>query len=334
MKYVKLFEEFEEDKWWKKYTKYQLSAYPTNVPEDKVKIDLTGDIDTHPVMTWDSPTTGKKIYAYTKARMDAQKEKKYERIEGMSDEQIERIKVKCHETLTGNESDDLKQAAAIVSIIAQTGLRPGSIQGFEKTKNRGVMTLSPDNIEIYGSKIKLNFTGKSYKDNTAEIDDGVLAHYIEQKLPKSKDFVFDISKSSVEDYYKKTLNMGKFKIKDLRTFIANKIAKYFLEHDPSLPPPVPKNPSEIKRLIKTKLKHAFEVVSKKLNNSPAMAKSSYVDPEIIEDWLKDLGIEQKILVAEEENIESHEEKTIGNAPIYKLPKWWDSDDIELINIKK
>lgn len=60
MKYMKLFEEYKDDKWWNKYKKYDLSVYPTNVPEEKVKVDLSGDIDTHPVLVWDSPTTGKK----------------------------------------------------------------------------------------------------------------------------------------------------------------------------------------------------------------------------------------------------------------------------------
>lgn len=328
MKHVKLFENFD-DKWWKKYTKYELSAYPTNVPKDKVKIDLTGDIDTHPVMTWYSPTTGKKVYAYTKARVEAQKLEKYDRIGKISDEQIEKIKVVCHATLTNpDSSDDAQQAAAIVSIIVQTGLRPGSAEGFGKTKNRGVMTLAPKNVEIKDNKITLDFVGKSYKENTAEIDDGVLAHYLEGRMNNSKEFVFDVSKYAVEHYYKETLNMGKFKIKDLRTYIANKIAKYFLEHDPAMPPPVPEQPSMIKKLVKTKLKHAFEFVSKKLNNSPAMTKNSYVDPHVINEWLSDLGVVPANVTESVETVD-RDQKFVGNAPVYDLPNWWDSD-VELI----
>lgn len=334
MKHLKLFEEFEEDKWWKKYTKYNLSAYPTNVPEKDVKIDLSGDIDKHPVMTWNSPKTGKKVYAYTKARMDAQKELKYGRIEQMDDEQLEKIKVKCHEILTGQGSDETKQAAAVICIIAQTGLRPGSKKGFEKTENRGVSTLAKENIEINASHITLNFTGKSFKHNTSEIEDGVLAYYLEEQMEDKgpKDFVFDVSSDVIDRFYKKTLEMGNFKIKDLRTFIANKIAKDFLENDPEMPPPVPLKSSEIKKLVKIKLKHAFEVVSKKLNNSPAMAKSSYVDPAVIEDWLDELGIAPKVIDEDEEAPIKETPKFIGNAPVYKLPKWWDSD-IELVKVK-
>lgn len=251
----------------------------------------------------------------------------------MSDEQLERIKVKCHELLTGLESEETKEAAAIISIIAQIGLRPGSVAGFEKTENRGVSTLTPENFKIHNSHITLDFIGKSFKHNTAEIEDGVLAYYLEERIKtkEPKKFLFGVSKDIIERFYKKTLEMGDFKIKDLRTFIANKIAKEFLENDPEMPPPVPVDPTEIKKVVKKKLHRAFEVVSKKLNNSPAMAKSSYVDPSIIESWLEELGIEEpKHEMAEVVESESSDnQKFIGNAPVYDLPHWWNSD-IELV----
>lgn len=339
-KHIKLFEDFVSEKvnqteqWWKKYTKYQLSVYPVNIPEDDVTVDLSGDIDSHPVMTWNSPTTGKKVYSYTKARMDAQKSDKYDRISKMSDEQIERIKVKCHEDiLTG--ADDVAQAAAVLCIIAQTGLRPGSVEGFDKTENRGVLTLGPDNVTVNGSQVQLEFVGKSYKDNIANIDDGVLANYLDNKIKSrhGENFLFNVSKGAVDAYYKRTLNMDGFKIKDLRTFVANKIAKWFLNSSNEMPPPVPDKPAEIKKAVKNKLKHTFEYVSNKLNNSPAMAKNSYVNPAVIDEWLDKLGIRPAVIAEDSDKPEVHAPvKFLGNAPVYNLPEWWD-DDIELVKDK-
>ncbi len=293
---------------------------------------MSGDIDTHPVMTWISPTTGNKVHSYTKARMEAQKEQKYARLENLTDDEVEHIKAKCHDDIVSPSTDDsTKEAAAVISIIAQTGLRPGSKGGFLQTKNRGVITLSKDNIKINGDKITLNFVGKSYQDNTAEIKDGSLAHYLETRMKENSDFIFDISNKTVENYYKNTLNMKKFKIKDLRTYTAGKVAKWFLKNDKSSPPPVPTKSTEIKKLVKEKLKKAFEYVSKKLNNTPAMAKNSYVNPAIITDWLDELGI--KPVVISEEKMENETPKEfIGNAPVYNLPNWWDNDEIELKKI--
>jgi len=331
MRHLKLFEAFDKDKeepWWKEFTKYQLSAYPVNIPKEDVTVDLTGDIDSKPVMTWNSPKTGKKVYSYTKKRVDAQKALKYARIEKLSNKQIENIKAKCYEDiLSETTSEDTKEAAAIVCIITETGLRPGSRKGFQTTQNRGVITLSKDNVTIDGPNISLDFTGKSYKHNVSEIEDGILANYLETKITgNGEDFVFNITKSVVDRYYKMSLGMKGFKIKDLRTYIAGKIAKWFLKKHKVKTT----DPKSIKKEIKDILKETFDYVSQKLNNSPAMAKGSYVNPVIITDWLDSLGI-QPTLITEDTPEELEKPKEfIGNAPLYAMPDWWDDEDIDLV----
>ena len=85
MRHITSYNLFEgkEEPWWAEYKKYELSAYPVNIPREDVTIDLTGDIDSKPVMTWHSLKTGKKVYAYNKTRVDAQKAKKYDRIDSL-----------------------------------------------------------------------------------------------------------------------------------------------------------------------------------------------------------------------------------------------------------
>jgi len=96
MRHLKLFENFNSEPWWKEYKKYDLHTYPVNIPKEDVHVDLSGDIDTHPVLTWHSPKTGKKVYAYTKARMAAQSDKKYARIGKLSSRKVGSIKTRCH----------------------------------------------------------------------------------------------------------------------------------------------------------------------------------------------------------------------------------------------
>jgi len=323
--------------WWKKYVKYQLTKYPIKVPEDQVEINLTGDIDTHAVMVWIDPKSGRRVYSYTKTFAANQAAQKWERTSKMSADKVENFRIITARTLTGKADDKVKQAAAVVSIIAQTGLRPGSQIGFAETGNRGVLTLAPENIKIKGDKVVLTFVGKSYQENLAEIEDGPLAHYLQGKVAsrKGEDFVFDVPRYLVDDFYKRILKMGTFKIKDLRTHMAGQLAKEILENDPLPPPPLPKKPGEIKKAVKNKLKHVFDLVSKKLNNSPAMAKGSYVNPAIISNWLTDVGIQPELVssVGVPYKDEIVEDETIGfdgEVPVYKLPAWWDRDDIELV----
>lgn len=328
MRHLKLFESFDgAEPWWAEYKKYDLHTYPVNIPKEDVTIDLSGDIDTHPVMTWYSPKTGKKVYAYTKARMDAQQNKKYARTSTLSDDELERIKMRTHEDIVSEDTpDSVKDAAAVVSIIAQTGLRPGSREGFMKTQNRGVLTLAKDNISIDGPIIRFDFTGKSYKHNVSEVKDGVLANYLESKIEQADaDFVFDVTKNVVDRYYKQSLGMKNYKIKDLRTYIAGKLAKWFLsEHRVTA-----SEPKAIKKEVKNILKETFEYVSNKLNNSPAMAKGSYVNPAIIDEWLDQSGI-RTIVMTEETQVPDSPKRFIGDAPMYDMPDWWDDEDIELV----
>lgn len=332
--------------WWSHMTKYKLNAYPVNIPEDQVKVNLDGDINSHAVMQWKSPKTGETVSAYTQEFLKKNAELKWKRLMKIKPKDIQHIHDTANKILSSSKADDkLKQSAAIISIIAHTGLRIGSVTGFGKTGNRGVMTLSSENISISGDTIKFNFVGKSYQENEAEIHDLDLAKYLTaKKLEKQNSpFLFTVQKSYIDKVYDQYMKMEKFKIKDLRTYVANKAAKDLLYKDPTSPPPLPKNPKEIKNVVKEKLKGVFEKVAEVLNNTPSMARTSYIHPKIIHDWLTEIGVKAEVVgynesilkedefddaIAAESNIEDE----FDDVDFYPLPDWWFSDEIQLVPI--
>lgn len=335
--------------WWAHLTKYKLNAYPVNIPEDQVKQDFTGDINSHFVLSWVNPKTGKVTRAYTKAFLKKNADLKWKRLLKIKPKDINHIQQTADKVLNNPSADDrLKQAAAVISIISHTGLRVGSIQGFEETGNRGVSTLSPENITIIGNKIRFNFTGKSYQENEAEINDAALAKYLLLKKVEKKGspLLFSINKGYIDEVYDKYMKMERFKIKDLRTYVANKVAKEILYKDPSTPPPLPENQKEIKELVKGKLKSVFEKVSEILNNTPTMARTSYIHPQIIHTWLDSIGVKaefvgykESIQLREDEfddaittqnTEESSIEDNFDDVDIYELPEWWNSDEWILV----
>lgn len=335
--------------WWTHLTKYKLNAYPVNIPEDQVKQDFTGDIDSHYVLSWINPKTGKVTRAYTKKFLQKNAAIKWKRVLRVKPKDILHIQETTAKILNNPSADDkLKQAAAIISIISHTGLRVGSVQGFEQTGNRGVSTLSPDNIAVAGANVKFNFIGKSYQDNEASIYDDSLAKYLVVKKVEKKDspLLFDVPKNYIDEVYDKYMKMEKFKIKDLRTYVANKVAKEALYKNPTLPPPLPENQKEIKNVVKNKLKEVFETVSKILNNTPTMARASYIHPQIIHDWLDTIGVKAEfvgykestqlkedefddIITAASSDTSSLEDN-FDDVDIYELPEWWDNPDIILV----
>lgn len=328
--------------WWADMTKYKLNAYPVNIPEDQVKQNFTGDINTHAVLQWKSPKTGKMVSAYTQAFLQKNADLKWKRLLKIKPKDIEHIHHMADKILNNPSADDkLKQAAAIISIISHTGLRIGSVKGLEETGNRGVSTLGPQNIIIDRGTVKFNFVGKSYQENEALAVDPTLAKYLAAKKLERQNspLLFTITKSYIDEVYDHYMKMEKFKIKDLRTYVANKVAKKLLYDDPSVPPPLPANPKEIKDAVKKKLKEVFVKVAQILNNTPNMARTSYVHPLIINTWLDKIGVKAETVGYKEELIKEDEfddmiaagaEDNFDDVDFYPLPDWWDNEAIQLV----
>jgi DNA topoisomerase-1 len=154
-----------------------------------------------------------------------------------------------------------------------------------------VTTLSPDNIKVKGDTVELEFVGKSYKNNTASINDKELASYLGQMkdMKKGENFVFDkVNDSTVRRFFHENISPD-WKVKDLRTWVATDMGRKVLEQDSTPPPPLPKNPKEAQKLIQNKLTNLYKVVSRRLNNTTAMAKEAYIHPKVTEEWLKKIG---------------------------------------------
>lgn len=326
----------------KKYGKLKLNAYPNKeVNENDVQVDLKGDIHSHCVLKWKDPKTGREVRAYTQKFLKRNAKIKWKRVKSITQSHVDSINKKSI-SLLKNKDNKKQDAGAIISIIAQTGLRPGSKIGIKVTGNRGVSTLGPKNIKIENNKIILNFIGKSYQENNAEFENKELADFLKNRIENHKDdeFIFDINESELHKVFKSISKKG-MKIKDLRTYTATKMAKEILEKDKMPPPPLPDKQTKIKKIVKEKLKNVFEKVSQRLNNTPAMAKSSYIHPEVIDNWLKSIGLQPQMIESKmsmgdlilEFSESQMNEDDLENCDEYPLPNWWNNEKIQLTKTK-
>ena len=114
-------------------------------------------------------------------------------------------------------------------------------------------------------------------------------------------------------------------------------------------------------MVKEKLNKVFEAVAKVLNNTPSMAKNSYVHPAVITEWLdklnltpqfvgyKHITLESLMYESEGEvspgsmdslfqsyseyaegDVEGLDEEEAMEFDEYELPDWWDNEDIDLV----
>ena len=275
----------QKNSWWQDLKKHELNAYPVNIPKKDVEIDLKGDINSHAVLSWKDPKSGKKKQAYTKEFLDRNQKVKFQRISNISTKEISNIRENSL-SLLSNADKDLQQIGAIIAIISHTGLRPGDKTHFLHSGNRGVSTLSPDNFSIEGYNVSLKFKGKSYKENNAVIKSKELADYLTALIrdKKGSEFIFDVPKNKIEKGFHENIGAKKgIKLKDLRTYFAGELSLKLLKNDNFI---IPKG-DEIKqqKAIQNYLSTIYKRVSVQLNNSPAMARDNYIDPYIINNWL-------------------------------------------------
>ena len=272
-----------------------LSKYPPpDIDPSTIKMNLSGDVDSHSVMTW-KDKKGRTQSAYSDAFKKRNAAHKWERVKKLGPKYDKAIAKFTKALGSKRASDRDKDSAAAMLIIAKTGLRPGGEAHLKASGHRGVGTLSPENVTIEGDTVRLKFIGKAGKENTAEINDPELAKYMAARVknPASKDRLF----ASKDADLKKTMKaggLGGFKPKDFRTLRAGKLASSTLADVPDPPPPLPASVKKAKALLNKRIKQASTAVSDELNNTPAVAKSSYINPAIIQGWLKLVGGEKYV----------------------------------------
>lgn len=289
--------------WYDKFSGIGLTRLPVGIDEKDVVVHVDiknpDEYNSKCVLSWVDPKTNKQIRIYTKEFLNRNAQVKWARISEFKEDLLDEIKEKCTNELLDKNSDKFKQAAAIISIIANTGLRVGQTKGLEETGNKGVSTISPDDITIDSkNNIKLNFVGKSYKENNALIENQpLLAKYL-KKLKQSKqgkDRLFDIDRTFADAVFKNRFGFKELKLKDMRTYVATSLAKQHLYNDiDEVKDMLTGDDKKDVKLINKRLQSTYIFVSDKLNNTPKMAETAYVHPNIRTEWLKDIGFHKEL----------------------------------------
>jgi DNA topoisomerase-1 len=164
--------------------------------------------------------------------------------------------------------------AKVLYLIDKTGFRIGSDnETGAKVKAYGASTLTSDHVRVNGNKVTFEFVGKKGVKQSQTIDDPKIAAMVKGKQGR----LFNTNDSKVRDYLKNISGKKDFKVKDFRTYVATTTA---LEASDRLPPPSDK-PMTAKEKA-TKIMDVAKEVSRKLGNTPVMARDSYIDPMVFD----------------------------------------------------
>nr|ART37943.1 F11 [uncultured bacterium] len=179
------------------------------------------------------------------------------------------------EDLAGRGLDRDRVVAAVVRLLDLGRVRVGN-EGYARANSSfGATTLRNEHAQVRGSRLKLEYVGKSGKLQKLTIEDGRLSRLVRRcgDLPGEHLFQYvgsdgephPISSSDVNTYLRDASG-GDFTAKHFRTWGASVLAyKALVESGGAI-----------------SLKAMLEPVAAALGNTPAIARKSYVHPALIE----------------------------------------------------
>lgn len=177
-----------------------------------------------------------------------------------------------------------KVLACIVKLIDDAYFRVGNDRYAQEHQTYGVTTLRSKHATIKGSVVVFDFVGKSGKKHHKKISDPKLANIIKQldELPGYEIFRYQDDTGAMHDLHASDVNlyikehMGEeFTAKDFRTWGGTLLATSAIIRDE-----LSADASQATR--KKQLTAIVKRVAKKLGNTPAIARGSYIDPRVIE----------------------------------------------------
>jgi DNA topoisomerase-1 len=233
---------------------------------------------------------GRKQYVYHPQWRTARDEKKFEHALEIA-ERLPDVRRKLCQDLTGRGLSRERVLASIVRLLDLGMFRVGNDQYAARAEDPsfGLSTLRPDHLRTRGGCAVLEFPGKSGVQHSATVGDGevcaVLTELKRRRRGTNRLFAYydrsarrwqEVRADAINEYLRE-ISGEDMTAKDFRTWHGTvKAAAELAEAGPQ--------PTEAKR--KKAVAHAMKEVADLLGNTPAVARSSYVDPRVIEHFEK------------------------------------------------
>ncbi|MEU4603556.1 DNA topoisomerase IB [Kribbella sp. NPDC023972] len=163
--------------------------------------------------------------------------------------------------------------------------RTGNTQYAEEHGSRGAATLLRDDVRVRKGKLVFDFVAKGGIDRTVELDDDRLVEAVSSlrraRHGKPQLLIYrdgsgyhEIDATMINDRFRELVGED-FTVKDLRTWTATVHAAVDLAEA---------DPPTSKKALNAAVKDMLAEVADHLGNTPAVARSSYIDPRVVEQY--------------------------------------------------
>jgi DNA topoisomerase-1 len=225
---------------------------------------------------------GRTQYLYHPRFRAQREEEKFQRVVEFG-ESLPRLRRQVRADLHRPELSRDRVLGAIVRLIDQGFFRVGNDKSARSESTYGLTTIRGKHVKVQGSKLLFDYIGKWKKAQKRAIDDREVAEIVRalKSLQQKELFAFvedgkvrDVKDRHVNDYIQAIIG-DTFTAKDFRTWAGTLLCSIALAMEGQ-------GASKTER--KRKIRRAIQATAEQLGNTPAVCRSSYICPRILEEY--------------------------------------------------
>jgi DNA topoisomerase-1 len=239
---------------------------------------------------------GRRQYIYHESHVRHRERKKFQRLIDFA-EKLPAMRKAVAKDLRQRGLPKPRVMASILRILSMSFIRPGSEVYANENGSYGLATLRPRHVRVKGDLVIFDFPGKSGVRQHREFRDRTTARIVRELLRRPGRDVFkyqngdgsfvDVKRRDINVYIKEIMG-GHFTAKDFRTWAATLICASALAR---VHWEVNGNRQANKRLLVAAIKETAEA----LGNTPAVCRSAYICPLIMNSFAKGRVIDRHFL---------------------------------------
>ena len=236
-----------------------------------------------PVQVIGKDAAGRLQYLYHEHHVRRQETKKFKRLIKFAESLPKmRATVAAHLRQPGLGRE--RVMASILRILSTSFIRPGSQVYASENGSYGIATLRPKHVKVRGDVVEFDFPGKSGVRQQRQLKDRQVSKVIRSLLkqqPSKEVFKYqnengqfiDVTRPQINAYIREVMG-EKFSAKDFRTWAGTLVCACALAR-------VGGDVETTNKARKRRVVEAIKETADALGNTPAVCRSAYVCPEII-----------------------------------------------------
>ena len=238
--------------------------------------------ETAPLQAIGVDKRGRTQYLYHLRFRAQREEEKFQRVVEFG-ESLPRLRRQVRGDLRRQELDRNRVLAAVVRLIDQGFFRIGNEKSARSELTYGLTTIRGKHVTVSGHVLRFDYIGKWRKEHKRAIDDREVAQIVRalKGLQQKELFAFledgkirNLTDRHVNSYIQSIIGET-FTAKDFRTWAGTLLCSIALAIEGQAP-------SKTER--KRKIKRAIQATAEQLGNTPAVCRSSYICPRILEEY--------------------------------------------------